>query len=236
MAVVSTGAAMSDLKLARVVGVHPGGHAVDLVFLDDGARVPMVQVMAGTPVTTNTGQAGFPEPTRRGERWDAQETGERDMIAVVGFYRGLPIVTGFLYPQVSEMLFADPERVVNRTPSDVYTTTDKDGNTELYHPSGTYLRIGTTPAHEDLTGQDADGKWKIRRNTDTAVHVHLEVAKAGTTTTTLDIDPDGNVSVSHDGDLSLDTGGNIDMQAGGNIDMQAGGNVTIVGSRVDLNP
>jgi hypothetical protein len=34
-------------------------------------------------------------------------------------------------------------------------------------------RIGTTAAHEDLTGRDFDGKWKIAKNTAAAVYVHL---------------------------------------------------------------
>lgn len=225
---------MSDLDLAKVVGVHPGQHAVDLVFVG-GGRAPMVQVMCSMPATTNSGQSGLPTPSVSGNKWDAADGGGRSMMAVVGHYRQVPVVLGFLYPQVSQMLFEEPERVVSRTPSDVYSTTDPDGNTEWYHPSGTYLRIGESPDHEDLTGKDADGKWAIERNTERAPHMRLVVANAGSVRATVSIDPDGNVLVENAGNTSFETQGNIGMTAGGNIDIEAGGDVRVSGSRIDLN-
>lgn len=209
---------MDGLRLARVVGVTPEAQAVDLVFLDDGSRVPHVQVMS-PDASTNTGLAGLtvPDIPADTDRWEAVESGTRDVVAVVGFYRRLPIVLGFLFPQVTQMLFRDRNRRVNRHASDVYTTVDDDGNVELYHPSGTYLRIGTTPAHEDLTGKDFDGQWKIEKNTDKAVHVHLSVKNAGQEVMSLNADPDGNVDLANQGDLNADVGGEANVTAADQI-------------------
>src|SRR5690606_27008361 len=91
------------------------------------------------------------------------------------------------------------------------------GNVELYHPSGTYLRIGTTPAHEDLTGKDFDGQWKIEKNTDKAVHVHLSVKNAGQEVMSLNADPDGNVDLANQGDLNADVGGEANVTAADQI-------------------
>lgn len=235
---------MDGLRLARVVGASPSGHAVDLVFLDDLSRVPQVQVLTGAG-STNTGIAGLVEPDipEDTDRWEGYESGTRDIIAVVGFYRTIPIVLGFLYPQVSQMLFADRNRYIHRHASDVYTTVDEHGNLELFHPSGTYLRIGATPEHEDLTGKDFDGKWKIEQNTDAAVHVHLSVANAGEKVASIDIDPGGNIAAETSGNAAITAEGNVEVASGADIKLTAGGDITIAasgsiamsGTRIDLN-
>ena len=201
------------LSLARVVDIHPESHAVDLVFMDDGRRIAGVQVMAGS-AGTNFGGSDLAMPDATG--YEAENTGTRDIYAVVSWIREIPLVLGFLFPQVAQCLFADKERMVYRHASDVYTTIDKDGNTEVYHPSGTFLRIGTTAAHEDLTGKDYDGAWKIARNTDKAVHVQLTVKNAGAQKASLNIDPSGNVTLSHAGNLSVSTGGATTQNSAGN--------------------
>lgn len=205
---------MDSLRLAKVADIHPESNSVDIVFIGGGGRVPGVQVMSPM-ASTNTGLTGLPKPDMpaSGDKYDLPDTNTRDVLAVVGFFSDQPIVLGFLFPQVCQMLFEDIERSVNRHPSDVYMTTDKDGNTELYHPSGTYIRIGTAAAHEDLTGQDLDEQWKITRNTDKAVHVQLTVKNAGVQKAALHIDPSGNVSLVNVGTTSVQSTGDISLQA-----------------------
>ncbi len=225
---------MADLRPAKVVAVHPGGYAVDLVFLDDGSRVPAVQCL--TPfASTNSGIADLPAPTPGQSAYDASETKIRDIYAMCGSFRGLPVVVGFLFPQVCQMLFDDANRRIDRHASDVYTSIDGDGNVELYHPSGTYLRIGTAAAHEDLTGKDFDGKWKITNNTDKAVYVHLGVANGGNSVASIDIDPSGNITTQNNGNLTATVGGGATVNVTGNAAIQASGAVTIQGSTVSLN-
>lgn len=220
------------LSLARVVNIHPESHAVDLVFMDDGRRIAGVQVMAGS-AGSNFGCSDLAVPDATG--YEAENTGTRDIYAVVSWIREIPLVLGFLFPQVAQCLFADKERMVYRHASDVYTTIDKDGNTEVYHPSGTFLRIGTTAAHEDLTGKDYDGAWKIARNTGKAVHVQLTVKNAGAQKASLNIDPSGNVTLSHVGNLSTTTGGNLSASVGGTSTVNSGGNMSLTAPTITLN-
>lgn len=214
---------MMGLRIAKVVRFVPEAHAADLLFLDDGSRVPMVQVLAGS-ASTNTGVADMAQPGTppSGDMWGPQDSGTRDILAVVGYVRRAPVVLGFLYPQVAQMLFADRNRKVERHASDVYTTIDDDGNVEVYHPSGTYFRIGTDPAHEDLTGKDFDGKWKIERNTDKAVHVHLSVKNAGAEVASLNMDPAGNVDLANQGNLNATVGGEANVTATAQIRFSVG--------------
>ncbi|MFA7097122.1 MAG: hypothetical protein WC383_11680 [Gammaproteobacteria bacterium] len=191
-------------RLARVTAVHPEAHTVDIEYLSDPGTATHVPVLVGVPVSTNTGLSGLPVPAGGP---GSGYTGVRDITAVVDLVDGVPVVVGFLHQRVSQMLFKDKERMVYRHASDFYMTVDKDGNLEVFHPSGTYLRIGESPGHEDLTGKDFDGRWKIEKNIDKAPYVRLRVANAGMVKTTLTIAPTG--------DVTLDTHGKLTVTADG---------------------
>lgn len=218
---------MASLRWGRVAAIHPEDYSVDLVMTDDGSRLAGVQVL--TPhASTNSGSNCLPQPSSpaSGNVWDLREATDRDVLAGVAFFGQYPVVLGFRYPQVCQMLFADLQRAINRHPSDFYTSIDAEGNFETYHPSGTYFRIGTSPNHEDLTGKDFDGLWKITKNTSSAPHVHLSVANAGSQVASVDIDPSGNVTVTHNGNLAVNTSGTADIQVTGAATLKAP-NVTI---------
>lgn len=212
---------MNFLRMARVAAVNPQDHSVDLVMVDDGSRYPGVQVLAPT-ATTNCGYNDLPSVTATAEKFSLTQSTDRDALAVVGFMAPtVPVVLGFLWPQVNQVLFADKDRRVVRHASDVYTTTDAHGNFELYHPSGTYLRIGTDPGHEDLTGKDFDGNWKIAKNTDKAVHLKLRVSNAGAEKASLQFDPSGNVTLQCSGNLSAQVGGTTSVDSAGKATLKA---------------
>lgn len=213
---------MASLRWGRVAAIHPEDYSVDLVMTDDGSHLAGVQVLSPS-ASSNTGYNDLPKPAMpsSGDPWDLRETTSRDVLAGVAFFGPYPVVLGFRYPQVCQMLFADLERRINRHASDVYSTIDADGNMEVYHPSGTYLRVGTSPAHEDLTGKDFDKQWKIDRNTDKAVHLQVTVASGGGEVASLNIDPGGNVTLNHSGNLAVNTGGTATVVSGGSATVQA---------------
>lgn len=210
------------LRLARVAAVHPEDHSVDLVMVDDGSRFPGAQVLSPT-AGTDAGVFDMPEPSVGSDKWSLSEQRERDILAVVSMLAGtaLPVVLGFLYPQVNGMLFADKNRRVMRHASDVYTSIDGSGNIEVAHPNGTYLRIGTSPDHEDLTGKDFDGNWAITKNTGAATHLQIVVKAGGAQKAKLHIDPSGNITVEHSGNLAIDTTGTVNVTAGGAVTVDA---------------
>ncbi len=207
---------MASLRWGRVVAVHPEDYSVDLVMTDNGQPIAGVQVLSPS-ASTNSGSAGLPNPSlpASGNKFDLTQKTDRDVMAAVAEFGAFPVVIGFRYPQICQMLFADLDRVVNRHPSDFYTTTDSAGNFEAYHPNGTYFRIGSSPAHDDLTGRDIDGEWKIAKNTGAAVHAHLQVANAGAVVATFDIDPSGNVTLTHNGNLAVNTTGTANVNVTG---------------------
>jgi len=216
------------LRTARVVAVNPHDHSVDLVMHDDNSRYTGAQVLA-VGASTDTGLADLVAPGEAAQHWGQAEKTDRDVIAVcamLGQAAPIPVVLGFLYPQVCGMTFDRKNFRVNRHASNWYTTVSDNGDVEAYHPSGTFIRIGETPGHEDLTGQDFDKKWKIDKNTGSAPYLRVRVANAGSEVAVLTIDPSGNIDAHHIGNLTTHTEGNADVTVDGNVDVDIGGNLT----------
>lgn len=203
----------SALSIVKVIAFHEKNTA-DVLDLKTGAKMPRVQFMSGSPASTNSGSIATPEPTKGGGDYSPFETKDRDIYAVLAHFGNVPIIMGFLYPQVSQMFFADLARTFSRHASDVYSTTDGDGNVEVYHPSGTFLRIATDPNHEDLTGKDIDKKWKITKNKDKAVHVRLVVARDGDIKADIHVLPSGHVNVTTP---QVTVKGNVTIEGDGGV-------------------
>lgn len=164
-----------SLMLGVVVATYPSGNSVD-VLLEDGSRLSNVQVAVPSG-SYDTGAFDLPHVAGAGDmaRWEFTAERNRYVRALVATCRGVPVVVGFLLPQVCQMTFDEPNRRIMRHGSDVYTSIDDAGNVELAHPGGAFLRIGTSPAHEDLTGKDVDKRWKIARNTGKQVYIRLSI-------------------------------------------------------------
>lgn len=225
---------MVECRPAKVIAVHPEHHTVDVQFLDNGGYYQGALVLAPW-AGTNFGEARLVGPTQQNPDDPPLLTGERDMLAMVLFVRGAAYVLGFIYPQVSQMLFAEQDRQITRHPSDVYTSVDAQGNIELYHPSGTFIRIGESLAHDDLTGKDFDGKWKIEANTERAPGVAVTVANGGEVKSTVAMDQDGNVTVTGTGMLSADFEGAATIKSATHVtidapDCQMTGNLAVNGN------
>lgn len=196
-------------------------------MVDTGDRFTGVQVL--TPHgSTSSGMACLPQPAMpaSGNVWDLSQSTSRDVLAAVVFYGRTPVIVGFRFPQVCQMLFADLNRAINRHPSDFYTMIDGQGNFEAYHPSGTFISIGL-PTHNDLTGKDVDGQWKIANNTGSAPHVHIGVANAGSPVASFDIDPSGNIAIQGNGNTTLNITGNVTATVGGNVQATVSGTTEV---------
>lgn len=202
---------MSWLQPARVLRFHPHDGSCDVQLVRDGSQYTGVKVLAGM-FTTSSGLADWHEPEGNAPNQPGSRT--RDLVAVLGFVGESPVVIGFLPTEVSQLLFDRKNFRVNRHASDVYSTLDGQGNAEWAHPSGSFVRVATSPGHEDLTGQDFDGLWKITRNTDRDVWLAVQVANAGGVQALVTIDPAGNVALTHAGNLTVNTAGSATLTAG----------------------
>lgn len=223
-----------------VVATHPEDPSVDLVMVDDGSRLTGVQLMAPMGASARTGSIDLPEVPEKKDKWDiTKETGQ-DMIAIVDYVGRTPVVTGFMYPQISQMTFKDPKMRFNRHQSDVMSYIDGDGNMGIIHPGGAFIKIGEKPEKPDLADKNADASLKADRNTGKKVYLRVELAG---NVARLTMTPDGTCELLLEKDFDLKAKGNISMEAEGNIAMKAGGTfsaesggkASIKGSTVHLN-
>lgn len=195
-------------RIGIVVAVHPTDHSVDLVMADDGSRLVGVQVTTPNG-STRSGTVDLPEITPSGDKWDIRKPTGQDMKAIVSFVGTNPVVTGFLYPQVNQMLMKDGKARRYRHQSDVETLIDGDGNIQVTHPSGTYIRIGEAVAVDTLAGKHADTS-STDRNTAKQVSVHIAMAGGKATLT---FAPDGSVSLVTKSTVNVKADGQVKIEA-----------------------
>ena len=209
--------------LGVVVATYGSGRCVD-VLMPNGDQLSNVSVMS-EHASSSSGSHDLPDiGNPPGDaRWLLTASPERYVRAVVCFIRGVPICLGFVFPQLNQVTFNQINRKIDRHASDFYSTIDQYANAEWSHPSGSYFRIGTNPAHEDLTNQNYQQNWNISANTASAPHVHLQVANAGRAVATIDIDPSGNILVQHNGDMTVNVGGNLEASVAGTTSVTSGG-------------
>lgn len=229
-----------NMRQGIVVATHPEDHSVDLVMVDDGSRLSGVQVMSAN-ASSRSGSIDMPAVPEKKNKWDITEKTGQEMIAMVGYVGGRhPVVTGFLYPQVNQMLFKDPKMRFNRHQSDVMSYTDGDGNFGIMHPSGAFIQVGEKPEKPELADQNADVSLKPDRNTGKKVFLRValggnavEVTMTPDGTCTVKMKQDFNVEA--EGDINLKAEGNILLEAGGTFSAKAAGKSSIDGSTVHFN-
>lgn len=190
------------LRKAIVVATHPKDHSVDLIMVDNYARFIGVQVLTHSG-SARTGTNKIPRVRDRGaDKWDISKRTGQEIMATVDFIGGsAPVVTGFLFPQISQMTFEDEGLEYERGDSDVIRYTDADGNMGVLHPSGAHITIGTSPDPKDFNGKNFDKSLTIDRNTGNKVY--LRVALAGNVAV-LTMTPDGACTLHLDKTLDIE--------------------------------
>ncbi|ENQ1546127.1 hypothetical protein ACEOHC_003939 [Salmonella enterica] len=188
------------LRKGIVVDVHPADHSVDLVLVDNYARLVGVQVQAHT-ASSRSGSIELPDVEVRKDKWNIADPTGQEVMALVDFVGPTPIVTGFLYPQISQMTHTDGKIKYHRHTSDVQSYTDGEGNMGLLHPSGAHITIGTKPDPKDFSGANVDKNLSIDRNTKNKVY--LRVALAGNVAV-LTMTPDGACTLHLDKTLDIE--------------------------------
>lgn len=206
---------------------------------DTGERVIGVQVMTPNG-STRSGTVDLPAVPEKADKWNIEKLTGQDMIAFVDYVGRNPVVTGFRYPQINQMLLKDPKARLSRHQSDVISYIDGEGNISLQHPGGAFIQIGASPEKTDLAGKNADASLAVDRNTDSKVYLRVELAG---NVARLTMTPDGTCELLLEQNFDLKAKGNINMEAEGDIKMKAGGTfsaesagkASIKGSTVHLN-
>jgi len=212
------------MRIGIVVATHPEDHSVDLVMADDGSRLVGVQV-ATMNGSTRSGSVDMPAVPEKKDKWDVTKTTGQDMKALVAFVGRTPVVTGFLYPQINQMLLKDPKTRIDRHQSDVLQVIDGDGNIDIRHPSGFAIRIGKTPDHLNPASMNADGNLSQDRNTGRRPYMRITMA-----------DNAARITISPTGAVKIECQQTLEIDAQGAITINSEDSITMTAPRIDLNP
>lgn len=218
------------LVLGYVVDTHPEHNSLDIVLFKDGRQLANVP-MAGISMSGESGAIDLPPIERKDGKtnWDRDPLdGDINMMALVGFLEtGQAICMGFMSPPTCQMNTTEENRRMrmSRHWSDVYSVTDKDGNTEWKHPSGTVVRIAEEP-ETDIAIHAYDKNWNIKRNLDRAVGILIKV------------DSDGQkikILLKKDGDIEVEAEGKITVKAKGEIKVESEEKITLKAPTITLD-
>jgi len=128
------GRAIFGLRTGRVIGAHWEDHTVDILATDNSTymHVPIISGWAGL----DYGEWSRPQLAEEttdgltaGEAFSIAPTGKRDSYALFAFVEGfgvMPIVLGFFYPEVSQMMFSGLQRLTRHV-GDTFTAIGSDG-------------------------------------------------------------------------------------------------------------
>jgi hypothetical protein len=185
------------IHLGKVVDIHPEHNSVDVIITTDGRRLPGIPVTSWS-MTGETGVVDLTVPdltTSRSEpaKWFSLNTEKRDILAVVAFADDTPVCLGFVCPPACQLNFPKEigeELRIDRHASDWYQTINRDGDVELHHPSGTFIRVAEDLDHVDLTAKDYDKLWKLKRNLQRRPGFRFRVANTDGVQVTLDMTPE----------------------------------------------
>lgn len=235
---LSSPLAASTIRLARVTAVHPEGQKMEVIFLDTGDYGRDVQLMTPYGGTDFGLTTGVPEPEQEGhdfntEQWDPNK---RHINAVVATCGSIHICLGFLYPQCTHMAFTkgqDKNRLIERHTSDFVRTISDAGDMDLAHPSDAHIRVGEGEEPDGLAGNDFDGVYQIKHNTDKRVHITLLNRSDGKLTKVV-LCPHGDIDIFAMRNIRIRAFGDIQVDAAGNASVTAGKTATIAADQVQV--
>lgn len=197
---------MFGLRTGRVIAVNWQDHTVDLAVSGGAtfAHVPIASRFAGTDY---------------GDLWQPQidPTTGRACHAIIAFLNGMaisPMVIGFFYPEVSQMMLDGFQRIT-RYAGDTFTAVSLDGDIWLaFNPDGSYVGFhNDNPAPPIVHGVDYD---KLSNPATGKPHSFTAVLRDGT-------------SFHMDGPT-----GNVTCIAGQHLHQEAKGQLDLVGRVITL--
>ena len=241
----------SGITLGKVYAIHPEANMVDLLMFD-GSIVENVQVIVPFS-SSKCGVIGLPDPKYKKDMLkrddplgEALPPEESDAIAVVAHLGGSimrPIVIGFLFPEINEIL-CDRKQVGNedgtmylwKHPSNVYVRIAKskagedEGSPEIEisHPSGLFIKIGKDASSlTEIINYDSKVRAFKKQNPDSdSADPAPEMGIYHPSGNFIKIDKDGNTTITIKGDLDETIEGDVTRTIKGDLTETVEGDAT----------
>lgn len=154
----------SALYFAKVLRFYPSSNTVDAIEVDGGTRFLNANVMCSMPTNFFFGERYF--PSHDGLQAEIEYiNSSADFYCVAAFLEGdyhNPIVLGFLYPKESTLSISEYGLHIFRHESDVIWMVRSDGTVQMYHPSGSIIKIGDDNTNELTDDREVGGMYPAK--------------------------------------------------------------------------
>ena len=240
----------SQLFFCKVTKFYPSSNTVDLVAIDNNVSLLGCQIACATPAGFSFGQKYIPSHDSLASE-EGHVMSPSDVYCIAAYINGdfyNSAVIGFLFPKETTLSIPDYGLYLFRHESDVMWMIRGDGTIQMYHPSGSIIKIGKddvnemseeimVPAKADRFNVRNPEEYNKVRDSNFTVKWHQGQ--------TVSLDSDGNLiiktkddaatfTMTQDGALTVTANSdiNINTTASVNIDADVGVNVTT--QRVNL--
>lgn len=152
------------LFFAKVVRFMPTSNTVDVVTIDDNVSLSDCMVMCPYPVGFSYGSRYFPSYDDVNHEVEYVHNAG-DIYCVAAFLENdynNTVVLGFLFPNETTLSIGEYGLYIFRHESDVMWMVRCDGTMQIYHPSGSIVKIGEDNINEMTSDLDEGGLYSAK--------------------------------------------------------------------------
>jgi len=248
----------AKIYFCKVIRFLPSSNTIDCVTIDNNISLLNCNVACSTPAGFAYGSRYFPHhDDQNPEAPYVNSPG--DIYCVAAFLENdynNAAVLGFLFPMETTLSIAEYGLYIFRHESDVIWMVRADGTMQIYHPSGSIVKIGDDDSNEVDSDRDQAGLYPAKTdglyvrssadyNAEKETNLFIRWHKgqevtldndgnaivktkdtAGAVKTTLTMTPDGDITVTATNDITVNAGRDIHATATRDIHATAFGDMT----------
>ena len=249
----------AGIYFCKVIRFLPSSNTADIVTVDNNISLLGCNVVCPYPAGFAYGARYF--PTHDDQNPEVEYVNSSgDIYCVAAFlesdYNNAAIL-GFLFPLETTLSIAEYGLYIFRHESDVIWMVRGDGTMQIYHPSGSIIKIGDDNTNEVDSDREQAGlypaktdglyirpaaDYNAQKETNLFIkwHAGQEVTldnagnaivktkdTAGTVQTTLTMTPDGNIIVTATNDVTVTAGNDVTVNASNDVIVNATRNATV---------
>jgi len=237
----------NSIYFAKVTRFYASSNLVDAVTIDDNIALLGCQILCSMPAGFVFGEKYTPSYDDSNKE-TSYVMSPADVYCVATFIDDYqqPVILGFLFPKETTLSIADYGLYIFRHESDVMWMIRGDGTIQVYHPSGSIIKIGSDDVDEmtnDLMIPTTTKSFYRRDSTEyvsnksTSLYIKWHAGQA------ISLESDGNLTIktsenkatlimTPEGALSIETESDINISSQATLNLvtnPAPGNLTING-------
>ena len=226
----------AKIYFCKVVRFYASSNTVDVVSIDDNISLTGCNIVCSTP-------AGFAYGARYIPTHDDQNSeveyvnSAGDIYCVATFldndYNNAAVL-GFIFPLETTLSISEYGLYIFRHESDVMWMVRGDGTVQMYHPSGSIIKIGDTNINEMTDQIEEAGLYPAKtaglyvrpaddynKNKSSNLFIRWYAGQ------TISLNSDGTIDITAPEDININSDKDINVAAGADVNVTASGNASV---------